>query len=163
MAVNKRPAPKRLSKAEKLAAWLIKPGGLSEILKPYDTQRIEWLEKIAKERGLKPQRTGLYGIAEVWLFELAYDLAREIYDGSSKRGRRLASPLDNFEQVLKWRKLRQQYPNDSDRRIAARVLDISLKSMDSKRNKENNKKIQTLCKRYKKAEIRLRKLGNFSV
>jgi hypothetical protein len=149
MAVKKRPAPKRLTKPEKLATLL---GGRNT--PTYDAQRLEWLSVIAEERGILESRLGLYN--GNWVFELAYALAVAMYDGSGRKGRPSAPPKDDMALVFKVREMRRKYPNDSQRTTAARVLGINPKLADRQRNPENAKKVEALCKRYLAAEERLK-------
>jgi hypothetical protein len=149
MAVTKRPAPKRLTKPERLAILLEK-----RLPSSYDVQRLEWLKVIAEEREILEPRQGLYKAANDWLFELAYALAVERYDGSGK-GRPSGSPKDDLALVFKVREMRMKHPNESRRKIAARILGISPKKISKKEHPENYKEVDTLCKRYTKAEARL--------
>ena len=157
MAVKKRPAPKRLSEKEKIIEWLVDPKSLSEIVKTYDVQRLEWLKAIAVERGITKPQAGLYGAAYDWLFELAYTLAVEMYDGSGLKGRPSASLAEDLVLVSAVRKVRTKCPNDSQSAIAARVLGINPKLTDRKRNRSNSNKVAALWKRYEAAEVRLAK------
>lgn len=149
MAVTKRPAPKRLTKPERLAIMLDK-----RLPSPYDVQRLEWLKAIAAERGIHKPRLGLYEAAHDWLFELAYTLAVERYDGSGK-GRPSGSPKDDLALVFAVRQMRMKHPNESRRKIVARILGISPKKISKKEHPENYKEVDALCKRYTKAEARL--------
>ena len=149
MAVTKRPAPKRLTKPERLAILLDK-----RLPSSYDVQRLEWLKVIAEEREILEPRQGLYKAANDWLFELAYALAVERYDGSGK-GRPSGSPKDDLALVFKVREMRMKHPNESRRKIAARILGISPTKISKKKHPENYKEVDTLCKRYTKAEARL--------
>lgn len=149
MAVTKRPAPKRLTKPERLAILLDK-----RLPSSYAVQRLEWLKVIAEEREILEPRQGLYKAANDWLFELAYALAVERYDGSGK-GRPSGSPKDDLALVFKVREMRMKHPNESRRKIAARILGISPKKISKKEHSENYKEVDTLCKRYTKAEARL--------
>ena len=149
MAVTKRPAPKRLTKPERLAILLDK-----RLPSSYAVQRLEWLKVIAEEREILKPRQGLYKAANDWLFELAYALAVERYDGSGK-GRPSGSPKDDLALVFKVREMRMKHPNESRRKIAARILGISPKKISKKEHPENYKEVDTLCKRYTKAEARL--------
>jgi hypothetical protein len=153
MAVKKRPAPKLLTKPEKLVRWLLDSLSLPEIVKPHDVQRLEWLKVIAEERGILEPRRGLYN--GDWVFELAYVLAVEMYDGSGRKGRPSAAPKDDMALIFKVREMRRKHPNDSQSKTAARVLGISTKQIAKKEHPENYKKVDALCKRYMKAEARL--------
>ena len=157
MSVKKRPAPKRLSKKEKLIEWLVDPESLSEIVKAYDVQRLEWLKAIAAERGILKPKAGLYGAAYDWLFELAYALAVEEHHGF-RAGRRPATPIQDLELIRAVRKMRVKYPNDSERKISARVLGISPKQIDRKTHPANSRKVEAVWKRYLAAEKRRGKL-----
>jgi hypothetical protein len=150
MAVKKRPAPKRLTKPEKLATLL---GGRN--LPTHDVQRLEWLKVIAAERGIHNPRLGLYEAAQDWLFELAYALAVEMYDGSGLKGRPPPPQKEDLDLVLAVREMRRKHPNDSLRATVARVLGINPKLIDKKRNPKNAKKVDALRKRYGYAEERL--------
>jgi len=156
MAVKKRPAPKRLSKREKLIEWLVDPKSLPEIVKTYDVQRLEWLKAIAAESGIQQRSLGRSGEASNWLFELAYTLAIQIYDGSGLKGRPSASRLEDIELLDEVKKIRRKYPSESYRKNMARVLGISLKAIDGRRYPENNERIQRHYKRYKAAKARLK-------
>lgn len=158
MAIKKRPAPKRLSKKEKLIEWLIDPSSLPEIVKTYDVQRLEWLKVIAGERGILNPRLGLYEAAHDWLFELAYALAIEMYDGSGLKGRPPPPRKEDMDLVLAVREMRGKHPNDRLRATCARVLGINPKLTDKKRNPENAKKVDALRQRYKAAEKRLKSI-----
>lgn len=148
MAVKKRPAPKRLSRPEKLATLL---GGRN--LPIYDMQRLEWLKVIAAERGMLKPRMGLYEAAHDWLFDLAYALAVERYGGFGP-GRRSATPREDIALIDQVRKMRMKHPNESQRVIAARVLGINPKLIDRKTHPANSKKVEALWKRYMAAEGR---------
>ncbi len=152
MAVRKRPAPKRLTKPERLAILLDK-----RLPSSYDVQRLEWLKVIAEERGILKPRLGLYGVAHDWLFELAYALAVEMYDGSELKGRPPAPLQEDVELVLKVREARRKHPNDSQSASAARVLGINPKLTDRKRNRLNANQCDAVWKRYLAAEARLAK------
>jgi hypothetical protein len=153
MAVKKRPAPKRLTSPEKLVRWLLDPSSLPEIVKPYDVQRLEWLKAIAAERGILEPRRGLYEAAHDWLFELAYALAVEIHHGF-RPGRRPASPIQSMAVINQVRKMRVKHPNESQRKIAARVLGISPIKISRKEYPANYRKIDAFCKRHMTAEKR---------
>lgn len=152
MAVRKRPAPKRLTKPGKLAILLEK-----RLPPHYDVQRFEWLKVIAAERGILEPRRGLYEVGHDWLFELAYALAIEMYDGSDLKGRPPAPLKEDLELVLKVREARINYPSESQRKIAARVLGINPKLIDRRRNRSNANKCDAVWKRYVAAEERLAK------
>jgi hypothetical protein len=151
MAVKKRPAPKRLTKPEKLVRWLLDPSSLPGIVKPYDVQRLNWLKVIAEERGILEPRRGLYN--GDWVFELAYALAVEIHHGF-RPGRRPATPIQNVAVIDQVRKMRVKYPNESQRRIVARVLGISPIKISRKEYPANYREIDAFCKRYITAEKR---------
>lgn len=150
MAVRKRPAPKRLTKPEKQAILLA-----GRDLPTHDAQRLEWLKVIAAERGILNPRLGLYETAQDWLFELAYALAVEMYDGSGLKGRPPPPQKEDLDLVLAVREMRRKHPNDSLRATVARVLGINPKLIDKKRNPRNAKKVDALRKRYGYAEERL--------
>jgi hypothetical protein len=149
MAVKKRPAPKRLTKPEKLATFL---GGRNT--PNYDAQRLEWLSVIAEERGILEPRLGLYN--GDWVFELAYALAVDMYDGSGRKGRLSATLKEDATLVIDVREMRMKHPNESLRKIAARVLDINPNLADRQRNAKNARNVEALCKRYRVAEERLK-------
>ena len=157
MAVKKRPAPKRLSEKEKRIEWLADPKSLSEIVKTYDVRRLEWLKAIAAERGILKPQAGLYEAAHDWLFELAYALAVEMYDGSGLKGRPPPPRKEDMDFVLAVREMRREHPNDSLRRAVARVLGINPKLTNAKRNPENAKEVNASSKRFRNADKRLKK------
>jgi len=152
MVVRKRPAPKRLTKPEKQAILLDK-----RLPPHYDGQRVDWLKAIAAERGMLEPRRGLYEVGHDWLFELAYALAVERYDGSDLKGRPPAPLKEDVELVLKVQEVRMKHPSESQRKIAARVLGINSKLTDRKRNRSNANKCDAVWKRYVAAEERLAK------
>ena len=151
MSVRKRPAPKRLTKPEKQAILLA-----GRNLPTHDVQRLEWLKVIAAERGILNPRLGLYEAAQDWLFELAYALAVEMYDGSGLKGRPPPPPKEDMDLVLAVREMRRKHPNDSLRATVARVLGINPKLIDKKRNLENAEKVDVQRHRYRAAEKRLK-------
>ena len=149
MAVRKRPAPKRLTKPDKLAILLA-----GRDLSTHDAQRLEWLKVIAAERGILEPRRGLYEVGHDWLFELAYALAVEMYDGSGLKGRPPSPPKEDLDLVLAVREMRRKHPNHSLRAIVARVMGITPKLID--KNRENAKKVDVQRHRYRAAEKRLK-------
>ncbi|MFM7626937.1 MAG: hypothetical protein ACKO7G_10825 [Gammaproteobacteria bacterium] len=125
----------------------------------YDAQRLDWLKVIAAERGiLEPRRVlygGLYEVGHDWLFELAYALAVEMYDGSGLKGRPPPSLKEDLNLVFAVQEMRSKHPNESQRDIAARVHGIDPELID-KKNVEDAKKVDKLRKRYLAAEKRLK-------
>ena len=119
MAVGKRKAPRKET-GKRFAAALKGPDSLWAFSQRHEQERLEFLQGVAADLGLKRER---FGSSLVWLFELAYRLASDQFASVGEKGRPPEElTVDDFQLWAEWNAERRK-SNASDRRIAIMLIE----------------------------------------